>query len=315
MNSRIACVLALAVSSATAFAQQAEVRINQRLSSESTPSGSTFQGTLVSPITLNGRSCAKGSLVQGVVTDVKKSGRLRSPGVLQIEPTSITCSGRRVSVSAEPVRLEGRSHTKRNVALIGGGAAAGSIIGGLAGGGKGAIIGAAIGAGTGTAGAAATGRHEAVIEPEAVVAWNLSSSSPQAQARPRYSNDDRRESRYRDDDDDRDHDRDDDHDRYSRHDGYRGGVVYVIPDRDRSYLRSCLASNYRLPPGLAKKGKIPPGHAKKMARAAYGDPIPGACVGDLAPIPQGWSRVIVDDRVLLLNAARDVIDYFIWRNN
>lgn len=311
MNSRIVCVLALAVSSTIAFAQQAEVRINQRLSSESTPSGSTFQGSLVSPIRLNGRSCAKGSLVQGVVSDVKKSGRLRSPGVLQIEPTSITCSGRRMSVSAEPVRLEGRSHTKRNVALIGGGAAAGSIIGGLAGGGKGAIIGAAIGAGTGTAGAAATGRHEAIIEPEAVVAWNLSSSPTQAQARPRYSDDDRRESRYRDDDDDRD----DDHDRYSRHDGYRGGVVYVIPDRDRSYLRSCLASNYRLPPGLAKKGKIPPGHAKKMARAAYGDPIPGACVGSLAPIPQGWSRVIVDDRVLLLNAARDVIDYFIWRNN
>jgi hypothetical protein len=313
MNSRIACVLALALSSATAFAQQAEVRINQRLSSESTESGSTFEGSLVRPITLNGRTCAKGSLVQGVVSDSKKSGRLSSPGVLQVEPTSITCSGRRVSVSAEPVRLEGRSHTKRNVALIGGGAAAGSIIGGLLGGGKGALIGAAVGAGGGTAGAATGGRHEATIEPEAVVAWNLSPSSSQTQARPRYNNDDRSrdEQRYRDDDDDRDHDRDG----YSRHNGYRGGAVYVIPDRDRTYLRSCLASNYRLPPGLAKKGKVPPGHARKMQQAAYGDPIPGACVARLAPIPQGWSRVIVDDRVLLLNAARNVIDYFIWRNN
>jgi len=304
-------VLALALSSATAFAQQAEVRINQRLSSESTESGSTFEGSLVRPVTLNGRTCAKGSLVQGVVSDAKKSGRLSSPGVLQVEPTSINCGGRRVSVSAEPVRLEGRSHTKRNVALIGGGAAAGTVIGGLLGGGKGALIGAAVGAGGGTAGAAAGGRHEAIIEPEAVVAWNLSPTSA-AQARPRYSNDDRtRDNRYRDDDDDRDHDRDG----YSRHDGYHGGTVYVIPDRDRTYLRSCLASNYRLPPGLAKKGKVPPGHARKMQQAAYGDPIPGACVAQLAPIPQGWSRVIVDDRVLLLNAARNVIDYFIWRNN
>jgi hypothetical protein len=195
--------------------------------------------------------------------------------------------------------------------LIGGGAAAGTVIGGLLGGGKGALIGAAVGAGGGTAGAAAGGRHEAIIEPEAVVAWNLSPTSA-AQARPRYSNDDRtRDNRYRDDDDDRDHDRDG----YSRHDGYHGGTVYVIPDRDRTYLRSCLASNYRLPPGLAKKGKVPPGHARKMQQAAYGDPIPGACVAQLAPIPQGWSRVIVDDRVLLLNAARNVIDYFIWRNN
>ena len=311
MNSRITCVLALALSSTTAFAQQAEVRINQRLSSESTESGSTFEGSLVRPVTLNGRTCAKGSLVQGVVSDAKKSGRLSSPGVLQVEPTSINCGGRRVSVSAEPVRLEGRSHTKRNVALIGGGAAAGTVIGGLLGGGKGALIGAAVGAGGGTAGAAAGGRHEAIIEPEAVVAWNLSPTSA-AQARPRYSNDDRtRDNRYRDDDDDRDHDRDG----YSRHDGYHGGTVYVIPDRDRTYLRSCLASNYRLPPGLAKKGKVPPGHARKMQQAAYGDPIPGACVAQLAPIPQGWSRVIVDDRVLLLNAARNVIDYFIWRNN
>jgi len=311
MNSRITCVLALALSSATAFAQQAEVRINQRLSSESTESGSTFEGSLVRPVTLNGRTCAKGSLVQGVVSDAKKSGRLSSPGVLQVEPTSINCGGRRVSVSAEPVRLEGRSHTKRNVALIGGGAAAGTVIGGLLGGGKGALIGAAVGAGGGTAGAAAGGGHEAIIEPEAVVAWNLSPTSA-AQARPRYSNDDRtRDNRYRDDDDDRDHDRDG----YSRHDGYHGGTVYVIPDRDRTYLRSCLASNYRLPPGLAKKGKVPPGHARKMQQAAYGDPIPGACVAQLAPIPQGWSRVIVDDRVLLLNAARNVIDYFIWRNN
>ncbi len=311
MNSRITCVLALALSSTTVFAQQAEVRINQRLSSESTESGSTFEGSLVRPVTLNGRTCAKGSLVQGVVSDAKKSGRLSSPGVLQVEPTSINCGGRRVSVSAEPVRLEGRSHTKRNVALISGGAAAGTVIGGLLGGGKGALIGAAVGAGGGTAGAAAGGRHEAIIEPEAVVAWNLSPTSG-AQARPRYSNDDRtRDNRYRDDDDDRDHDRDG----YSRHDGYHGGTVYVIPDRDRTYLRSCLASNYRLPPGLAKKGKIPPGHARKMQQAAYGDPIPGACVAQLAPIPQGWSRVIVDDRVLLLNAARNVIDYFIWRNN
>ncbi len=63
-------------------------------------------------------------------------------------------------------RAKGKSHTKSNATKIGGGAAAGALIGGFAGGGKGALIGTAAGAGAGTGVAAATGKEEAIVHAE-----------------------------------------------------------------------------------------------------------------------------------------------------
>lgn len=299
-------------------AQQIEVRINNRLSSESARPGTVFEGSLVNPVQIAGRSCAKGSPVGGVVTESQSSGRLHNPGVLVLQPAWVSCGGRRVSVSAEPVKLEGRSHTKRNVALIAGGAGAGAILGGIVGGGKGALIGAGVGAGTGTVAAAATGKHEAVIEPEAVVGWNLTHGSrvvedphraPERNPQYRASNDDRHRHHDRDEDDDHDDDRD--HDRYYGEDHH---AVYRITEHDRTYLQRCLVSNYRLPPGLAKQGKIPPGHAKKMQQARYGEPIPYSCTTELSPIPQGWQRVIIESRVVLFDPSHREIDFFVWRD-
>ena len=219
-------------------AQTVQVRMNSKLSSESAPEGSTFRATLASPVQLDGRTCAKGSAVGGVVSESKRSGRLSSPGVLALQPTWVSCSGRRVSVTAEPARLEGGSHTKRNAILIGGGAAAGGILGAIFGGGKGAAIGAAAGAGAGTVTAAATGRHEAVIEPESMIQWSV---QPKHQAAPtNYANNSRpsRDSHYAESeeghrrhhhDDDEDDDRDDDR-------GYDRGPRQVrFTERDREY--------------------------------------------------------------------------------
>ena len=57
--------------------------------------------------------------------------------------------------------------------MVGGGAGAGALIGGLAGGGKGALIGAAVGAGAGTAGAAYTGNNNVVLPAEAALGFRL----------------------------------------------------------------------------------------------------------------------------------------------
>lgn len=293
-------------------AQQMQVRMNSRLSSESTPAGSAFEGVLVNPVQINGRDCAKGSPAGGVITESKRSGRLSSPGVLQLQPTWVSCRGRRVSVSAEPVVLEGHSHTKRNAVLIGGGAGAGAILGGVMGGGKGAVIGAAFGAGAGTVGAAATGHHEAVIEPEAVVGWNLQQSKP-------VQNRDNRSpqmfSYKHSDAAHRGHDADDDDYRGDdRRENDRVSHDVRFTDHDRVYLSRCLVSNYRLPPGLAKQGKIPHGHARKMQQAGY-TAIPYACTAELSPIPSGWERVIVETRVILLDTAHREIDSFVWQRN
>jgi len=310
-------LLAILLFSTLLSAQQLEVRINNRLSSETTQPGTSFQGVLMSPVQIAGRNCAKGSPVGGVVTETKSSGRLHNPGLLVLQPAWVTCSGRRVSVSAEPIRLEGRSHTKRNAVLIAGGAGAGALLGGLVGGGKGSLIGALLGAGTGTAAAAATGKQPAVIEPEAVVAWNISENTRvQETQQHQVQHRSQPEPEYRADrDSERPHhveerrDRDDEDQEDDRDEGrYR---QYRISEHDRTYLRQCMASNYRLPPGLAKQGKIPPGHAKKMARAGY-SPLPGACTSELSPIPRGWERVVVENRVVLLDPARREIDFFIW---
>lgn len=312
------CLVSVVLLSTFVSAQQIQVRMNSRLSSASTRSGTPFEGILMTPFRLGGQDCAKGSPVGGVVTEAKSSGRLSSPGVLQLQPTWVSCHGRRVSVTAEPVVLQGRSHTKNNAVLIGGGAAAGAILGGIMGGGKGAAVGAGVGAGAGTVGAVATGKHEAVIEPEAIVGWNLQSNGASrdnrtAQASSYRHGDTAR--KHDDDDDDRDHDRRDDRyrgdDRNYRDDDRQYRDVR-FSEHDRVYLTRCLGSNYRLPPGLAKKGKIPPGHAKKMAQAQA---IPYQCTAELSPIPSGWERVIFDARVILYDATHREMDSFYWQRN
>jgi hypothetical protein len=288
------------------WAEQIQVRMNSRLSSESTAAGSAFQGVLVSPVHINGYDCAKGGTVGGVVTESKRSGRLSSPGVLTLQPTWISCHGRRMPVSAEPVTLEGRSHTKKNAALIGGGAGLGAVLGGIFGGGKGALIGAGAGAAAGIVGAASTGRHEAVIEAEAVVGWDITSTANPPENTRQHAGS---VENYRDSD----------HHAYRRHsddndegDQYaRNSQPIRFTEHDRIYLSRCLSSNYQLPPGLAKKGKVPPGHAKKMQRSDY-TAIPSACTAELSTIPYGWERVIIDTRVVLLDARHREIDSFLW---
>jgi hypothetical protein len=58
--------------------------------------------------------------------------------------------------------------------MVGGGAGAGALIGGIAGGGKGAAIGALVGGGAGTAGAGMTGNNNDITLPvESAVSFKL----------------------------------------------------------------------------------------------------------------------------------------------
>ena len=68
-----------------------------------------------------------------------------------------------------------------------------------------------------------------------------------------------------------------------------------------------------LPPGLAKKGKLPPGIAKQLARnnqlppGLEYRPLPHDLIVQLPPLQPGYRYRIVDDRVLLIKAASNVI--------
>ena len=150
------------------------VRLNGEISSGTAQVGQMFDGTLLNDVLANGRTVAKaGATVKGKVTYVKQSGRLHEPGQLTLRLTSI--GGQMVRTSG--VHIEGKSHTKSNATKIGGGAAAGAVIGALAGGGKGAAIGTVVGAGAGTGVAAATGKEEAVFPAESTVTFTTAAST------------------------------------------------------------------------------------------------------------------------------------------
>ncbi len=55
-----------------------------------------------------------------------------------------------------------------------------------------------------------------------------------------------------------------------------------------------------IPPGLAMKGgALPPGIAKKQ--------LPSTLISQLPPPPQGYERVIVDNDILLINIATQIV--------
>lgn len=221
---------------------------------------------------------------------------------------------RSYTLSVETLLIKGASHTKSNVGKIGGGAAAGAIIGAIAGGGKGAAIGAGVGAAAGTAVAAATGKREAVVEPEAVLTWQVASQSASTSG----SSDDRQRSMRSYDDEDRSL-------AHARGVGDRNeemhynGAPPEFTRRDRRIIRGCFGENRtNLPPGLAKRERLPPGLERQLQRDGTlppglqkrVQPLPEVCEIRLARLPQDWARVALSGRIILLDPNKRIMDLF-----
>jgi len=155
------------------------VRTDSQINSASAHVGQSFHANLVKDLVVHGKTIAKaGAPAKGKVTYAKSSGRLHAPGEVTVRLISIQlANGKTLPVSTSGFRAKGKSHTKSNVTKIGGGAAAGALIGGLAGGGKGALIGTAVGAGAGTGVAAATGKEEALIHAETAITFTTSANA------------------------------------------------------------------------------------------------------------------------------------------
>jgi hypothetical protein len=159
------------------------IRLTSEITSRTARSGQSFHGTLARSIVIRGKTVARaGAPVSGVVSHAKPSGRLHAPGELTVRLTSITLSGERVALSTSSVSTKGKSHKKGNIEKIGGGAAAGTLIGALAGGGKGALIGAAAGGAAGTGVAAATGKEEAVFHAEQALTFRVRTAAVESRS-------------------------------------------------------------------------------------------------------------------------------------
>jgi hypothetical protein len=150
------------------------VRLAETLSSKTSTDGQPFSGTLVNPVSVEGETVfPAGSRVSGAVVVAHSAGRFKGASLLEIKLDSITSNGRQVAISTSPLSKGEKGKGKRSAAMIGGGAGAGALIGGLAGGGKGAAIGALVGGGAGTAGAGLTGNRDVEFPAESAASFKL----------------------------------------------------------------------------------------------------------------------------------------------
>jgi hypothetical protein len=146
---------------------QFEVTVDETLASNRNHAGDNFAASLSQPVVEDGKTVIPaGAHVTGRVVDAKDSGRLHVPARLSVALSSVEVDGKSYDIETNTIGRTGKNHNKRNLAFIGGGAAGGALIGGLAGGGAGALIGSAVGAGAGTAGAAATGKKDISLPAE-----------------------------------------------------------------------------------------------------------------------------------------------------
>lgn len=140
------------------------VELLNDLSTEVSQRGDTFQARVLEPREY------EGAIIDGVVTEVKRSGKVKGKAEMQLAFDRIRLQdNRQAKMSAQVIEViptsdnnvgkvdkeggvQSEASKKDDAKKIGAGATIGAIIGAIAGGGAGAAIGAAIGAGVGTGG-------------------------------------------------------------------------------------------------------------------------------------------------------------------
>ncbi|HSL24234.1 MAG TPA: hypothetical protein VK886_22050 [Vicinamibacterales bacterium] len=125
-----------------------DVRLQTSLNSGTAEVEQRFEATTA--VDLRGESgevlIPAGSLVRGVVSDVKRAGRVERKASMTLSFDQLTVRGRNYPIRATVAPFEGEG-VRGDAAKIGTGAGVGAIIGGILGGFKGALAGILIGGG------------------------------------------------------------------------------------------------------------------------------------------------------------------------
>ena len=128
--------------------QELDVRLQSSLSSETATVEQRFEATTMVDLIQDGRTLIPaGSVVRGVVTDVKRPGRLERTGSLTLSFDQIEVRGRQYPIRGMATQVFESGGIREEAGTVGVGAGVGGIIGGILGGVKGAVLGAVIGAG------------------------------------------------------------------------------------------------------------------------------------------------------------------------
>ncbi len=151
------------------------VRTTSTISTKTAQTGERFTASLEEPLMVGMEMIApKGALVEGVIVESRKGGRVKGKAVLAVALTSlITDTGQRIEIATNAIGNQAKSAKKKDAMKVGIGAAAGAVIGAIAGGGKGAAIGAGVGAGAGGAGVLLTRGNAAEIPSETILHFEL----------------------------------------------------------------------------------------------------------------------------------------------
>jgi hypothetical protein len=152
------------------------VRMIDAVNSDTARLGQTFRASLDDPIYVNGQVVVpRGADVLTKLVQDDKSGKIEGRTVLTLALSTITINGAPVDVTSSDVKTESSSRGARSAKVIGGTAALGAIIGGIAGGGKGAAIGAGSGAAVGTGAEVLTSGQKVKIPSETRLTFRLQS--------------------------------------------------------------------------------------------------------------------------------------------
>jgi hypothetical protein len=150
------------------------VRMIESVNSDSARLGQTFRASLDDPIYVNGQVVVpRGADVLTRLVEDQQSGKIEGRTVLKLALQTITINGTPVPVTSSDVQQESSSRGARSAKVIGGTAALGALIGGLAGGGKGAAIGAGSGAAVGTGAEVLTSGQKVKIPSETRLTFRL----------------------------------------------------------------------------------------------------------------------------------------------
>jgi hypothetical protein len=289
---------------------EVKVRLLETLDSSQTKSGQEFSATIAEPVMAGKRVIlAKGTAVRGRVTEVTRPGHMKTPASMGLVLTNVVGTRGANALQSELLVIDGESHALRNAALIGGGAGAGAIVGGIADGGKGALIGAGVGAAAGGATAYLTGKKELVLPVETELTFIVDPRTLGIAPEPKVTileTSMRRGGGVAGS-------RDSDQDAYD---------ALIFSERDQAVIRSYYRPHGEsgLPPGLAKRnGNLPPGLQRKLQAnevlppglEKQAEPLPVDLEGRLPRLPRGYSRVMLDGRMMTVDRNNRIIDVFV----
>jgi hypothetical protein len=150
------------------------VRLIDKVDSDTDHLGQTYRASVDQPVVVNGQTVIpRGADAVAELVDAQKSGKIEGRTVMTVDLKSININGRNYDIATASVSEASSSRGARSAKVIGGTAALGAIIGGIAGGGKGAAIGTVAGAGAGTAAQVATSGQRVKIPSETRLTFRL----------------------------------------------------------------------------------------------------------------------------------------------